>query len=1600
MPTPYISRLKLEKELEKKAQMLREKKDKCDSLMGDVEKYLKLLEGRVPLDEFRERYKKGRELYDLKDMDGAIEVLEKLRGDLLTRLKEVYEEDKKKISNVVELLPGEEVSHVRASLREADEAIADNPEKSFEILDSVNAELSVLIEENLSHIKTLLSDSLGSIEGMEWLKEEISKVGDEPTVENLVTLRNLQSRAVEELQKRVNGVVEKVNAMVRIAESAHFKLPIDRSLETKISELLSEGNYEGALRVAEEYLDSAKKAFEFFFRKLYDISRRVIEEGRAMDVEVEPILASLDDAKKSYEENDFEKAVFTLKKSTEEAERLKKQKVLDTIKKAREIFLEAKSQGIDIEPFLRKLDNARNFMKIGKLKRAYDIIQETLDMVERKKNLYAQLKEEIKRIKDVVEDLRKENIVLEGVDEGIKEIESEVEKNAESAEKMLNELVAGIKASLRDIAQALYNDIENLVELAEEEGFVLEDIRLGLRDIKGQIADESYKDAILALRKIEEELYSRTEEYLKDLEKRTSKFDDRSLKNRIGIVRDNLATGELEKAFEHLKDVRERIFELESKGYIQKIKSLREEVSFLRGAGANVTEVLSYVERAEVALKKKDIVRVEDYIGRAEEALKHSQSLTAKEVFDSAKTMAAAAKKMGVNVSSQGILSLLKKAKESIEREDYRKAIEYSLEAKNRSKELRDKAEHAYSLLVNAAKRVSRIKEMGGRVDSIAKLLVEAKKSMELNDFDRVEELSKECIAKADKIEVRTKVEAMRREMDMIGKVMSELGLGDVYKQKSKEFYRKYEDMKYSEVLEMGEDVLSELRDYVETILTDYIGKIETDIYDAKGKGYALNINMQDLENAADLFIKRRYLDALRILKKLESQIAAVYERNERMEELKREIKKYIDMAVSLGINVDAYRKALSELESEPNLKVAQKKAKEIISAIESALNKKVRGLMANVQKELDAMRRRGEDTTAPENMINKAKAKLRDKKYVEALNLVMNAVGEIEKYEIQKNTAYGILKRLGDKIKQMENVLPKKIVDEYEYSKKLFLKGLYEQSIERSMKISEEISEIERILTYIKEKNQQIREMVMKAHHLGMDVREVIRLFNKAKEEFKNMHYQESLKLVDQCYSEAKLLMIDAMNKYKGAYSRMLSMIKRLGLESYFKEDINELDALFEKGDYDKIKVKISEMNKRLNQKLGEISNELLKEFMDKKKLFRSMHVDPGIDFDREEKILEEYRSKDFTKFFEYLQSLSEKIDSRMPQLIRKKVDALKVEFDKYERYGVNMDEYHTKLYDILSLMEKKEYNEIFRMLTEIENSFKTYIDEYVKALMERVKKKVSEYSESKAEEYVERMEKMRKVGNYIDAIRIYNEANNFIGRYKVFREEFGKKVEEVKDRLRFALSLGLKVGDLITKLKEIEDNAPQDMERASVELNNLKSELNRMIDALEPRIEVAVELGEESDGKVSAIIKVSNTGDVEAQNVSVHIRGALIAESPIELLKVDKGAVEEVESYLTLGKGNRVNIVAHYNRFDGKEYTYSQEFEVEIEAPPREESKGYHIEKAKEKVKCTLCRGTILPAMNLDVVICDNCGAVYHVPCAKRLGKCKVCGQEFKFD
>jgi len=300
-------------------------------------------------------------------------------------------------------------------------------------------------------------------------------------------------------------------------------------------------------------------------------------------------------------------------------------------------------------------------------------------------------------------------------------------------------------------------------------------------------------------------------------------------------------------------------------------------------------------------------------------------------------------------------------------------------------------------------------------------------------------------------------------------------------------------------------------------------------------------------------------------------------------------------------------------------------------------------------------------------------------------------------------------------------------------------------------------------------------------------------------------------------------------------------------------------------------------------------------------------------------------------------------------------------------------------------------DYNSAMKEFAELEKNFETYIKEYTKDKAARAKEIVMKYSKKNAEEYEKKILENMEKGKYDEAIKIYEDAIKYVSEYRNRVTEFNKKAMELKELIKSAISLGLNMEPYIKRLKEAL-SSPEDLSEGIEAMKNIENEIWKEIEKLKPKLVVAIDSTQRVNDKYLAKIRVRNEGNTDARNVVLTLTGSLKSESDITIMKIAKDSEEIVESFLVEGEGDKINGKIRYERFDGKKY--EEEFEIEYKVS----KKGFHIEKNKEKVKCTLCRGTILPGM--DIVICDTCGAIYHVPCAKRAGKCLKCGTPFNFE
>ncbi len=134
---------------------------------------------------------------------------------------------------------------------------------------------------------------------------------------------------------------------------------------------------------------------------------------------------------------------------------------------------------------------------------------------------------------------------------------------------------------------------------------------------------------------------------------------------------------------------------------------------------------------------------------------------------------------------------------------------------------------------------------------------------------------------------------------------------------------------------------------------------------------------------------------------------------------------------------------------------------------------------------------------------------------------------------------------------------------------------------------------------------------------------------------------------------------------------------------------------------------------------------------------------------------------------------------------------------------------------------------------------------------------------------------------------------------------------------------------------------------------------------------------------------VSIKNMSEYPAVNVSLEFHGAFTKK--VEVGTVGKGEVKLLEvSGDVRDISAPVNMDIIYESISGKINTRSATLDINI--------KGYTMGSSTGTEKCALCRGKIFK--DSDMVICDSCGAKYHIQCARRAGKCKVCGHVFLFE
>ncbi len=223
---------------------------------------------------------------------------------------------------------------------------------------------------------------------------------------------------------------------------------------------------------------------------------------------------------------------------------------------------------------------------------------------------------------------------------------------------------------------------------------------------------------------------------------------------------------------------------------------------------------------------------------------------------------------------------------------------------------------------------------------------------------------------------------------------------------------------------------------------------------------------------------------------------------------------------------------------------------------------------------------------------------------------------------------------------------------------------------------------------------------------------------------------------------------------------------------------------------------------------------------------------------------------------------------------------------------------------------------------------------------------------------------------------------------------EELKKAVsildEKMEEEEKALMKLTEEIKGYYSAFKEHNVKFDEKYPRTLSEGRELLAKLEKMAETLVPIITSnMVKWNVDESRTLSMSITLKNISPYSAMNVSIEFHGAISRKVDVGTIKAGEVKIIEVDGDIR-DANSPVSMDLIYESISGKIITKSASFDINV--------RGYTVGSAKGSEKCALCRGKIFK--DTEMITCASCGAKYHLQCAKRSGKCKVCGHVFLID
>lgn len=1424
--------------------------------------------------------------------------------------------------------------------------------------------------------------------------------------------KKLQEKAMKEKKSREEAAANILEIRSLLEESKKLQLDVKRfeeglkEVQRSMRERLFMEAAEKSSALLKEMREHIKKIAD---EKLSALESLAVKEEK-IGVEEKKVSQILEKVRTHIENKDFFIAIREAEEGIKEAENLEKSYARSLVEEG-ERLIGALEDVANTSEAKKILNEAKEKLEGGRTEEVFSLYEKLKEILE---DVSKSAKERL------ITEAELDITILERMGEDVRRYEERLEKAKKSGESgAISEILEvgrlvheAVRVLLTAGIEELTSEVEEIKDMGESPEEILEVVEKAKENLEKNNLALAAETVEKGKKAVEETKFNIVVKAMNPA------FSKMKIANKIGVdisgaekmlvdARNALKLGEYRKAMELSKkceDMLDKIMDSYKKT-TEMLSELERLFSEAMKSGGDTSEAKKLLVAVKNAIAKRDYIEAYDLAIKTKESLQKGKLEGIKEKIKSGKQLVELGDSKGLDVVEEDVL--IQEAEKALEEENLEKANEM---AEGALKDLKKKiTEHLSSAYAEIKDRLTKMKEHID-VSEELKTLIKGKKSIEFGDyfsaFSMLEELKKREEELGRELAEKSIEKAKEDAEEIIAS--GEIDTGKL-EDALADMLLFYNDGKYGEAFEISKNVEKMAQKLAKEQAQKKYNEARNELNKIKNMKEKVDIKElhEKLIEAKAEFKRGNYLDCARIageiVGKIEERVSLYKNAKAALSVAQSAIKK----AKEKGLDTKKYEKNLLKAKEElkkGNYDETIKISESIRDTLKSISGKgDIVARLRMIEAKIFSAKTIGIEIENADEEMEKIKEAIKENKLEEA-----DRIADVMEKNIEKIFRESIGKKISvadslvadareigiDVEKAEENIL---------IAKDALEKGDYIEAYRYAGEAQKIIDEIKSVTKKVAEKIKEAQNRIREAESIRADVRNASIALDRAIEALKSNRSKEAMELVDECLEMVEKSEEEKVRRVIKDFKRMIEKSKKTGMDTSLAENlVHQSENAVENKEYKKALSLVMQSEAELER--AELQKDIAEKAMETLRKNIEEARKRGISVEKVVAILNRAEGAAdagaYIKSFEYTMNGNEKLRELMDahDRVMEEIKALENRLTEARENQIEVfeaSELATKAKSALArgdmISAKKLMDSALKSLDKALLEHVDDIIDYAEAKMKYARKMGENVSE--AENALKEARKI-KDSDPSKALSLANGARSMIDSLGV-DTSFVDRAYGINFEIMKAKRYGLDVNSVEKMLKEAVEMVEKDLEKANEMLSKAGEEIKRMMGQLTPKLELeikadALEKGEWKGG----ILSVKNSGNAPVKDVHVEITGEVEIEGIKDIGELGKGSTAELPVKIMARKDGEINIEALLTgkrTFDGKEFEFTSEerLKTKEKAPPQVPPKEVTAEKDE---KCAFCNGKIKAGMKM--VVCGKCGATYHVPCAKRAGKCRVCG------